>query len=714
MKNPIRLNALAIGLGGIGLLLAQAAAAQEFVPTRMSYQGRVTAGGTNFNGTGWFKFALVNQYGDTAYWSNDGSSMGGEEPAAPVEIAVADGLFTAMLGDTSNPNMVEMLPEILDWSNDAHLRIWFSEDGLVFEQLSPDQPAGSTLYALLAARVPPGAISNAHLASGAVTVSKIANLSVTGAKIENSTITSNKIDWSTMPALSLNGYAESGSFSLKPVAARADSIAMGSGCIASGNYAVVSGGQRNQALAAWATVGGGDGNKATNTYATVGGGQLNEAYGTHSTVGGGNQNDAEGTTAAVLGGYYNHADGAYSAVGGGQENWASGSNAVVSGGRDNWASDHYTSIGGGEEHLCSDYGARVGGGSINTASSTNAVVAGGMKNTASGPYSSVGGGQSNTASALAATVAGGVRNTADNPGATISGGQANRASGTNSVVAGGRWNWARSNYATVGGGYTNTANGEGATVAGGAFNTASRFYATVGGGRQNTASALTATVAGGDGNTASGEHSTVGGGYFNRAYQNRSTIGGGEENTANGDHATIPGGRFCFATNAGFAAGMRARAVHEGAFVWGDSTDASISSTTGNQVLFRCNGGVRFQDTSGAQFARWFPGEAAWTISSDRELKEGFVPVDPQEVLAKVAALPISEWNYKGYEQRHVGPMAQDFHAAFPLAGSSDIAINSLHLDGVALAAIQGLYQENQELKARIDRLEALIAGTEP
>ena len=41
-------------------------------------------------------------------------------------------------------------------------------------------------------------------------------------------------------------------------------------------------------------------------------------------------------------------------------------------------------------------------------------------------------------------------------------------------------------------------------------------------------------------------------------------------------------------------------------------------------------------------------------------------PINGHEVLEKVAALPISAWNYKFDDAsvRHLGPMAQDFFAA--------------------------------------------------
>lgn len=107
-----------------------------------------------------------------------------------------------------------------------------------------------------------------------------------------------------------------------------------------------------------------------------------------------------------------------------------------------------------------------------------------------------------------------------------------------------------------------------------------------------------------------------------------------------------------------------------------------------------------------------------WTSVSDRAAKEDFTAIAPEEVLAKVSALPITQWKYKVEPDgmKHIGPVAQDFYDAFGL-GDSDKAIGSIDETGVALAAIQGLNQklhekdaEIAELKARLDKLEQLQA----
>ena len=102
---------------------------------------------------------------------------------------------------------------------------------------------------------------------------------------------------------------------------------------------------------------------------------------------------------------------------------------------------------------------------------------------------------------------------------------------------------------------------------------------------------------------------------------------------------------------------------------------------------------------------------------SDRNKKAGFTPVDVDSVLAKVAALPLTTWHYTNdvAATPHLGPMAQDFHAAFGLGGD-DKTIATVDADGVALAAIQGLHRktealtaENVELRGELTELRTLV-----
>ena len=93
-------------------------------------------------------------------------------------------------------------------------------------------------------------------------------------------------------------------------------------------------------------------------------------------------------------------------------------------------------------------------------------------------------------------------------------------------------------------------------------------------------------------------------------------------------------------------------------------------------------------------------GAGSWSHVSDKNLKINVTTIDSPKILGVVSELPISEWGYKGQDYvRHIGPMAQDFYALFGL-GNSDRLINSVDVDGVILASIQGL---GSQLKSLID-----------
>jgi trimeric autotransporter adhesin len=206
-------------------------------------------------------------------------------------------------------------------------------------------------------------------------------------------------------------------------------------------------------------------------------------------------------------------------------------------------------------------------------------------------------------------------------------------------------------------------------------------------------------------------------------------VPGGDSNSAAGQYS--------------FAAGKRAKANHDGAFVWGDSTLADVASTAANQFIVRASGGVWFGTTStpgtdltAGRFLATSTGAylttgGTWTNSSDRARKENVAAVDGSSLLEKLAALPVQTWNYTAEDAsvRHMGPMAQDFYAAFGL-GEDDKHIATVDADGVALAAIQALYgmlqqketeiarqaaqladqrEENAQLKTRLGRLESLL-----
>jgi hypothetical protein len=344
------------------------------------------------------------------------------------------------------------------------------------------------------------------------------------------------------------------------------------------------------------------------------------------------------------------------------------------------------------------------------------VITGTQKCGITGDFGAIGG------AGTGATIGGGVNNTAGGCWAVVSGGAANRADDT-STVGGGIGNQAASE-ATISGGFSNIA-GYGSAIGGGSRNIVTGTRSTVGGGTYNQISADYATIAGGGptepgdlypsgtSNHVTDDYGAIGGGGNNRAGNelgsttdaSYATVGGGKNNRASGQYSTIPGGYNNIASGIGsFAVGQNTTASHNGAFVWGDGTSSAYSTDT-NQFLALASNGVGFYTSFGS--CLFFSG-SNWTCTSDRNLKENFIEMKPQEILAALVEIPITQWNMKGQDQSiyHVGPMAQDFYAAFVL-GEDDEHINTGDEIGIAYAAIQGLNQINQGQADQIAELQA-------
>ncbi len=336
-------------------------------------------------------------------------------------------------------------------------------------------------------------------------------------------------------------------------------------------------------------------------------------------------------------------------------------------------------------------------------------------------------GGSNTVSTGAnSTVSGGADNAATGAFSTIAGGSTNDALGEASVVGGGFANQATQIDSAVAGGSENTASGAGAFVGGGSQNIASGNYSVTTGGLTNESADIYAAIGGGNLNFSAGDSSTIAGGFFNDAINLDAVVSGGSENIASGLASMIPGGsQNTAAGDFSFASGFGAtvNALHDGAMLMADGRQFFFFSARANEFAVRATGGVRLvtgvntsQNGVPSVGVKLNPGGGTWLSLSDRNAKENIEAVDGLEILRKVVALPLNEWNYKSQDEteRHLGPMAQDFHAAFGL-GPDEIHIADLDLGGVALAAIQGLYaqvkEENARLSSELDAKSAEMAA---
>jgi hypothetical protein len=217
--------------------------------------------------------------------------------------------------------------------------------------------------------------------------------------------------------------------------------------------------------------------------------------------------------------------------------------------------------------------------------------------------------------------------------------------------------------------------------------------------------------ASGDGGTAFGVRSTAAG---------SSTFAVGEDNTASGAASVA----------LGYHAHTNAR---QGSFVFGDrSTVDTIRAGVNHSANWRVSGGFRIFTSSnlstgvtiqsGASVSNWGQSnsviststgarlgtDGVWYDVSDVNRKHLFAAVSGEDVLLRLRNLPIQSWSYRVDDAsvRHIGPTAQDFHAAFQL-GSDETTIGGVDSNGVALAAAQALEARTAEQAVRIEALEA-------
>lgn len=248
----------------------------------------------------------------------------------------------------------------------------------------------------------------------------------------------------------------------------------------------------------------------------------------------------------------------------------------------------------------------------------------------------------------------------------------------------------------------------------------------------NTSAAGLASTATGIGTIASGRYSTAMGASTTASgpqsvATGRVTIASGDGALAGGDTSVASGasalafGQVVRAEGDGSVAlGTNATAAANGSFVFADrSAFTELRAPLANQFLVRAGGGARFFSNAGATLGvELAPNGTQWSSLSDVNAKHRFRDLDGDEVLRRFATMPVREWSYKAQDDaiRHIGPTAQDFHAAFGL-GEEPLRIGTLDADGVALAGVKAveartrtLRDEHEALRQRVADLEQALA----
>jgi hypothetical protein len=177
---------------------------------------------------------------------------------------------------------------------------------------------------------------------------------------------------------------------------------------------------------------------------------------------------------------------------------------------------------------------------------------------------------------------------------------------------------------------------------------------------------------------------------------NYSSIAIGYHPTSSGQYA-LALGNYVFAladhsTTMGYHS--RSMAGHNGSFIYADkSTETYLETTAANQFMVRAAGGTIFYSSAdlstGVTLA---PGAGAWSTLSDSTVKENIKDIDAYDFLKNLDEIEVYSWNYISQNDsiRHIGPMAQDFYAAFNI-GNDSTTINSGDFDGINLLLIKGL-----------------------
>jgi trimeric autotransporter adhesin len=221
-------------------------------------------------------------------------------------------------------------------------------------------------------------------------------------------------------------------------------------------------------------------------------------------------------------------------------------------------------------------------------------------------------------------------------------------------------------------------------------------------------------IAFGSGTVVSGSYG-FGAGYQSKCSQSFCTASGYLANAA-GQGAVALGYRVTADANYSVALGHRASTNgRTGAFVISDaSTTDSTEASANNQFMSRFAGGYRLYTNSSKTIGVSLAASGnSWASISDRNRKENIVWLDGEDVLRRLRGVPVASWNYVGIETgaRNIGPMAQDWHAAFPL-NSDSLTINQADFDGVNLAAVQALerrtVRQAAEMAAQTKRIRTL------
>lgn len=257
--------------------------------------------------------------------------------------------------------------------------------------------------------------------------------------------------------------------------------------------------------------------------------------------------------------------------------------------------------------------------------------------------------------------------------------------------------------------------------AGGALNIAAGNYSFAMGNQNTVEASAQCGIALGSGNAVWGSGVNIGtcgiALGLNNDVLDQAGVAIGQNAWSDGDAAVAIGYRSTADADYSMAFGYRASTNgHTGAKVFGDaSTTDSIEAVANNEFAVRAAGGYRFRTNATLTTGCNLPaGSGVFSCASSRLLKDEFTAVDGEDLLARLASIPIERWQYTTEEGGvwHLGPTAQDFRAAFGL-GLDDENIGLLDISGVGLRGVQALEVRTNGLAADLAERDRRITQLE-
>ncbi len=545
-----------------------------------------------------------------------------------------------------------------------------------------------------------------------------------------------------------NDYSVIGSGQRNSISTSHSFIATGTDDTIGGNYSSIITGITNYVQGDFSFVGTGLYNKALLDYGVIVSGDSNSLESPYSFMGIGRQNYISNTTGFnfIGSGLQDTIRGSFNVMTGGRENLISGTYSLIGTGTSNRVLYYYSGIITGNDNLVFSPRSIIGSGSQNSISNSFGYnfIASGLGDTITGRYSGIISGYSNVVRSSYGFIGTGNNNAVNGTQGAIIVGSGNTISTTSS-------------YSFISSGISNTILGDYSAIIGGFGNTIgiSSRYSVISGGGNNYINGNYCATIGGRYDTVIGWYSVALGGY-NNFVQASYSVAAGQNARVTGDNSfvwsdgtnvtsSVSKQFIVYATNGvginttgpiaaldvsyassftkpqislssttvdGFARLRFTSLRSSGDYRLWDIAAAGFDSTlrfyafgVGSNVVIFSGVGNRIRADNGA----YLSAGGVWTNASSRTYKNRIKLINKDSILEKILLVPVYSWYYINSNERHIGPLSEDFHKVFPVGDMTDPSrtksLSALDVAGVSLAATQQLYLLVKQLKAENEDL---------